>query len=173
MARARFRRGFKTINGRKRKHIWAKDGTLQTVPATMGINHRDSLAVFEGLLGSELIGATVQLSHLDIMVVPTDAIPEIIGQVTFGARVFTQSTLGGLTQAEGPGSDPNADWMAYKPIYVSADAQWQGIVQHMDLQYSAQRKLDELGQSVLVSVENTSSSSVVVRYSITWGVLLP
>lgn len=172
MARRKFRRTKRIVNGKERTHVWAKDGTFQNL-AGMAVNHRNALAVFEGSLGSQLLGCTVQVSHLDIMVqqfgpgVITD--PQ---QTTFGARLFTESTLPALTAAEGPSSDPNADWMAYFPVLTAGDSSAGNLIHHK-VELKSMRTMDELGQGLLVSVENGGPEAVRVRYALTIGVLLP
>lgn len=162
MARRVVRSGRRSSSrsGPRRKWVWAREDVTEQTIAASGVLHTDALAQFETAYGADLLGATImrvrgQMVHDQSIVA--------------GMRVFTQDTLAGLTASNGPDADQHADWFVYQASFVEAA----GTRRVVELDIRAARKLEELGQSLLWSVQNLSGSIVTVSWRLSLGLKLP
>lgn len=161
---ARMRRAARVSRGTSpaRKWVWARDtGIAQTIAAN-GEIFVDLLAPFEAEYGADLLGATVMRIRGSI---------KGDQSTTWAARIMTQSTFASLVSGvNGPRFDVHADWFWFQPYFTAVT---QGETPQMEVDNKAARKLDELGQSLLLAVSNESSAIATVSYNLSVGVKLP
>lgn len=173
----------------RRKLIWARQplavSTLTNVSAGIGgaIESNDLLQVFRaeaGLLKGP-VGLTVMRVRLHINFdISTGAVGDSIrqfGGVYYGIRVFDTQELSELDVTEvvarGPVSDPHADWMTWGRVPAKTSI-GTNTVGWEEVDVRSMRKIDELGQTLGIVLQATSSSasSVVSIVTASTSVLL-
>lgn len=161
-----------------RQFIWARYATSLIVPAEGGIN-RDILEDFEAEYGADLVGATVvRIRGIIALKPPADegGAHVVIGAGirTYGER-NTPSNADNLASEPGPFSGPHADWMMYRPIYMADVIPY--IEREVEIDVKANRKIEELGQSLMISLEQFPGSEATKAYdafvNLSLGLKLP
>lgn len=164
--RTRVSRGTMRISrSANRKFVWARRLILDAaVPANSAV-YSDLLADFQTALGSDAVGVTVTRIRGTWSVTGSRVL-------IAGARVMTQSTFAGLTGAAfGPATDQYADWMMYQPLMVNQPALTDFWSQDIDVRSS--RKLDEIGQGLLLAVSNPTLDAATFDMDLSIGLKLP
>lgn len=153
----------------RRKRIWVRRTITEAELAAGASAHSLLLADFEADYGAQLIGVTVARIRMTLTL---DSGAEARGGLLFGVRVATvdQVTDLAVSPTYGPGSRPGADWMTW------------GLLTHMDqggfrtardYDVKAMRKIDELAQTLVLSVENAGAAPLTWGGAVSVLVLLP
>jgi hypothetical protein len=156
--RTRFQR---TAN---RKFVWARRLILGAAVGANTAVFSDLLSDFQTALGADALGVTV--------VRVRGGWNYQGGQILIaGIRIMTQSDFATMVSpGQGPAADQYADWMGYFPVFRNgAPADFQS--QEIDIQSS--RKLEELGQGLLLSVSNPTLDPSVFNMDLSIGLKLP
>lgn len=164
-------RGSRVSRGtvQRRKRIWVRRTVTEASLAAGATAHSLLLADFEADYGAQLIGVTVARIRMTLTL---DSGAEVNGGLLFGVRVATVDQVSDLAVSPtyGPGTRPGADWMTW------------GLLTHMengafrvakDYDVKAMRKIDELAQTLVLSVENAGAAAVTWGGAISVLVLLP
>jgi hypothetical protein len=147
-----------------RQFIWARYATSLIVPTEGGIN-RDILEDFEAEYGADLVGATVvRIRGIIALSTPSgEQGSDVV--VAAGIRVYgernTPSNSDNLASEPGPFSGPHADWMMYKPIFMGTTLGY--VEREVEIDVKANRKIEELGQSLMISLEQDSAASTAAN----------
>lgn len=163
-ARRGVSRGTRRMPVVRRKWIWARR-VINAAPvgATSSV-FSDLLTDIETAIGADLVG--VSIMRIRGMVRHNMA----LGQ--FAIRTFTSSTFATLTNAQGPSNDPYADWMLYQPLM--AEGPVGDNFTNVEIDSKAARRLDEVGQGLLLGVSNlTAQADAVFNADLSIGVKLP
>lgn len=96
----------------------------------------------------------------------------VSGSLTLGMRVFTEDAA--ITDEGGPVSFPHGDWMLYDEFLYTASPVLPGPGRPLvEIDVKSARKFEELGQGLLLSLENTTSSAIDVTGTLSIGLKLP
>lgn len=168
MARgARVSRGTRTRFQRSagRKFVWARRLILNaTVPANSAV-FSDLLTDFQTALGADVVGTTIV--RIRGMWQITDTSPLVMG-----VRIMTQSSFPNLDPAtQGPAQDQYADWFAYQPLMTNNPSVTDFTTQEIDIRSS--RKMEEIGQGLLLAVDNPTATPGGFTMDLSIGLKLP
>lgn len=95
--------------------------------------------------------------------------------VILGIRPYTQSPVDSaneLDEVDGPAADPHADWMAYDSMVLAGDGDSVGVPQR-DLDVKSMRRLDEVSDSLALSLQAVDELAAQCRYVVSLLVALP
>ena len=154
--------------GTRRKRIWARRTVTEASLAGGATAHSLLLAGFEMEYGAQLIGCTVARVRMTLTL---DVGANAGNGLLFGIRVATVDQVSDLAVAPtyGPGSRSHADWMTWGLIAPrSSDTHYS---ESYDVR--AMRKIDELNQTLVLSVENPGLGTVTWGGAISVLVMLP
>lgn len=143
--------------------MWARTVQTQLVPAGAPDGFQANLlADFEASYGADMLGITVMRIRGEFITTNAPAI--------WGIRVFSEPTLADLDDAQGPVSSPHLDWMMYHPTsLLPATPELRTVVD-----VRAMRKIDELGQGLLLHVQSqVIPSSPNISFNVSTLVALP
>jgi len=156
----RFQRG----SGSRRKFVWARRLILAAPVAANSAVFSDLMTDFATALGADPLGVTV----VRIRGAWNYQGPRIL---IAGIRVMTQSSFAGLVSpAQGPAADQYADWMGYWPMMAEGDP---ANFQRGEIDISSSRKLEEIGEGLLLSVSNPTLDPAVFNMDLSIGLKLP
>lgn len=141
----------------------------------------DLLGVFESQYGADLIGVTIDRIRLSwfngTATTPLSAsAAAAVGIRVMDGQTSNLITSGSTSQSLGPFSDPHADWMAWDAQGVgllSDTTERPGTNIFRELDVKSSRKLDELGESLIMTMEHTHASTVTFTWMASILVLLP
>lgn len=153
----------------QRKWIWARSNGSGIINAEAPLNI-DLLGEFQEQYGAQLLGATVMRVRADV-IVGSQAVTE--GTVLCGVRVYTENDL---ASEEGPLTNPHADWMTYKASQLVTEEGLFGqfSIERYELDVKSARKIEELGQGLMISWEHdVVATAVPVRWTVSVGAKLP
>lgn len=169
---ARMKRTVRTrVSRPHRKFIWARTFVSIPVVDLATEEHIDALAEVQTAIGADLIGCTVVRTRGEILAVNADATAGTTA--VMGMRVFTTSTLGSIAAGSAPVSDEYADWMLWEPFVMTASGNAEYGAHRKTIDVKSARKLEEVGQSVLLSFQGSSVSDVQFIGWLSLGVKLP
>lgn len=160
-----------TISRPSRKFIWARHFIAEPVVDLGAPTFDDALADVQTAIGADLIGSTLVRVRGNIIVQNATDIGGFT--VVVGMRVFTTSTLGTLVAGNGPVQDEYADWLMWEPFNVTANGNEQYGAHRKEIDVRSSRKLEEVGQSLLLSIQGTSLNDAQVIGQLSFGVKLP
>lgn len=125
------------------------------------------LSGFETAYGAQLIGCTIARVRLDLTVLT----PTAPGGLLYGVRVadVDQATDLAVAPTYGPGSRPHLDWMAWGTVLTESSSA--RAVKEVDVR--SMRKVEELGETLVLSVENAGVDSITWGGAISVLVMLP
>jgi hypothetical protein len=83
-----------------------------------------------------------------------------------GIRVFNESSLATLTTTQGPIASPYDDWMVRLPHLPKTDG-----INYMSLDGQAARKMEELGQGLVLAFDAITATTF--NYDLSIGLKLP
>lgn len=155
-----------------RKFVWARTagGAIVTAPDGNQFNGyaRDLLIDFKNAYGADILGATIMRIR-GVVRWDTGAIAENeTQQGAMGVRVYTEPNI---QTAVGVRENPHADWMLYEPFLGN---QLDDEHQYRTIDAKANRKLEELGQGLLLSFQhNTVGVAAGVAWNLSVGLKLP
>ena len=152
--------------GSRRKFVWARRLIIGATTGANAASFSDLLTDFQTALGADALGVTVVRIRGAISFTGTSLL-------VVGARIMTQSDFATLVSpAQGPSSDQYADWMMYEPVVHNGVATVGSVSgQHFDVKSS--RKLEELGQGLLLAVSNPTLSAASWDMDLSIGLKLP
>lgn len=141
----------------RRRMFWAQQNVMQTTTGSQPIGNQplNLLGEFEDEYGADLFGFTVTRirGHLTFAFDQTDVVER--HDPSYGIRVSSEAqTATTNTNLErlgtAPVEDPHADWMwVYNDtLYTNLNTGWMYAQYKVDVDIKAQRRLDELGQSL-------------------------
>ena len=167
MTRTRRRGG----NGRRhtRKFIW--DRHAGTIPTTsFGV---DLLAPYRSQPGATHLGATVTRIRGFIY-------PDSVGTSTLGVAGLRVDTWNEdpLDSSNQPSVQPDADWLAWLPFFAvdgtpTAIATWNQEASVWAVDIKAQRKLEELNETLWLFVDQPDTLQNNYSYNLSIGLKLP
>lgn len=174
----------------RRKLIWARMcpaiTALGRVTGGVGgtVETQDLLQTYRTLAGITRgpVGLTVMRVRLQIHIAVTSvngaAADYLSHGLYYGIRVedFNSAVLQETTEIPdmGPQSDPHADWMAWGRVQPVATYPTDNIIGTADVDVRSMRKLDELGQTLVLYMQGTvaSASQTVLPVLASTSVLL-
>lgn len=174
----------------RRKLIWARMApaitSLGRVAGGVGqtVETQDLLQTYRTLAGITRgpVGLTVMRVRLQVTYVAVGtngvAADYLVHGMYFGIRVedFNSALLQETTEVPdlGPQLDPHADWMAWGRVQPVATYPTDNIVATADVDVRSMRKIDELGQTLVLAMQTTvsSASQATINCSATTSVLL-
>lgn len=174
---ARIRSRTTVSRGTRRKFIWARHFFVGAgaVPAATG---SDLLSQFEQDYGAQLIGCTITRIRGYAFAAPSDAADNTIDAFRMGIRVTSGNLdLSTTTPEQGPFADENADWMAWLPfcsVYLGGLPYGDGVLNAMRVDVQSQRKIEELGERLVLFQESGGGSVTWARgWDLSIGIKLP
>lgn len=172
MARRRGSRGF--ARQVRRKFVWDRTfGNL--VVSESGALGVDLLAAFRDQPGATHLGATITRIRGHILPVGAVDGPDLIGG-TIGFRIDSWNEDPTDT-TNAPTQQPDEDWMGWMPFVNSASApvqaSWNYQANQWAVDIKAQRKLEELNQTLWMFVERPAGNTVTYHYNLSVGLKLP
>lgn len=160
----------------RRKFVWARCFKTGTVPAGDSLNYA-LLNQFESEYGADLIGATITRIRGTMVLFPAAETATVDTTLQVGIRVFTENVENPNPDVTSSGAeDEHSDWMYWKPVMLFSEtftdpyyaaARW-------EIDVRSQRKMEELGQGLLLSVHNpTTGLAFQHRSHLSIGLKLP
>lgn len=167
---ARYRRSSRGFSRQvRRKFVW--DRTFGAVPTTSyGV---DLLAPFRSQPGATHLGATV--TRIRGYIYP-DSVSDIqIGTVGFRIDSWNEDPAEPLNQ---PTNQPDEDWLAWLPYnkppgVPEVAATWNQQASLWAVDIKAQRKLEELNQTLWMFVTQAAGNEANYSYNLSIGLKLP
>lgn len=172
MARSRRRVSRGTTN--RRKLVWARAlqpfSALNAQVAQAPIRV-DLLSSFEAALSSSLIGCTIMRMRGALWVQQGSA-GGVASNIVFAARVgdFTELT-GGSTADQNP-CTAASDWFMYEPMAHRTAASYGDDLSGRLVDVRSHRKLDELGQSLLLFAGGDAAAASTVNFGFALSILV-
>lgn len=154
-----------------RKFIWARLFISDAVTDLASPTFFDALDLVQTAIGADLIGSTIVRIRGNLLATNADATTG--STLVTAMRVMTTSTFAGLTQANGPATDENADWMMYEAFNLTASGNETYGSQRKEIDVRSSRKLEEVGQSLLFAMQGTTTSDVQTLGLLSLGLKLP
>jgi len=161
----------------RRKLVWA-DSQGDTTVAVGNFLSVDALGEFSGMPGASTVGATVVRIHSRLWVTSSvtngdgiswSFIVDQVDEVEDGPGIPT-STAHVLS----PTFSPNADWMIYTKWNAHPAYSFQGAVNNLELDIRSKRKIPELGDTLLMVVENIDATdTITIAYHTRSLLMLP
>lgn len=154
--------------------MWARtQGTLTISPG--GVIRSSALSAFQALYGAQLIGSTVVRTRGVIATQTSDATTGF-NQLRF-AMIVEPNPGSAPVVADGPVGGEHNDWLLYEPFIVAGAGQI-GVNQDPAgrvIDVKAARKLDELGDELLIyaGTQASNTAAVTVSWDLSIGVKLP
>ena len=159
--------------GPRRKMVWARDFNLTTNTAGLVVN---LLAGFQNELGisRNLPGITITrvVGTHDVRVVSAD---DAFTRWEWGLTTWEQQNTPGVTS---PLADPDIDWMfarqeAVVQVQDAGSPVVKRVAAHYDIDLKAQRKLDEIGSTLLYIGDNPDGDNFDISFNFNILLKLP
>lgn len=163
MARSRYTA--RVSRGTSRKFIWARE-TNETNVAAGSFFNAHLLTDLETQLGSQLFGGTVTRVRGQILVTGATAPGTQAGFVQIGIRTYAENP--DIQQVANANSE-HADWLAWAfiPLHFGSDIPPEvGRAYRWELDVKAQRKMEEVGDGLMISVANNVAGMAITAQ---WG----
>lgn len=88
-----------------------------------------------------------------------------------GMAVMEQNSI---STEEGPLTSPHRDWMAYQSTILDSITPGNYLVDRQTIDVKASRKMEELGQTLVLSLEHdAAATAVTVKHVLSVGLKLP
>lgn len=167
MARPRTRRAFR---GSSRKFVWARKIGGGIVGDSGFVT--DMFDDFRAAYGADILGSTIERVRGVIFWNANNLTLDGIHAVA-GLRVADEGNLSASTN-EPPLAQPHADWMMWDATVLDDGSPGNYLNDRRTIDVKAARKLEELGQTLMLGFEHDAvGSSVEVRYNLSMGLKLP
>lgn len=150
------RRSSRPSRGPRRKLVWARQGQSPSTTLAFGTAVLIPLLTgFQLAYGADPIGATVRRIRGNISMRTGSASFSL--QATVGIGVFPQAST---SASVSPAGSPHLDWMFYRQFFVEPVVTGEfGQVMMYDIDVRSQRKMEELGEDLIMVIQNTHPSS--------------
>lgn len=141
----------------RRKLVWARDPIVDFGrPVPPGGFAVDLLASFRAL-GGETLGSTVTRCHLDVQTFYNDVGAGFACEIGYYCGLIIDQRNQPETEVPRPSTEEHADWMLWRwlPFITPDDVTTvvDGFTNHYMLDIRAQRKMEELGETLWFVVQ--------------------
>lgn len=131
----------------RRKKVWARAIYQDSTVPVAGGFYALPLLDFENEYGADLLGCTIMRVRGQLEYTGD-------GPAVAAMRIITESSFATLGADDDPTTDRHADWFFYQPMNTGSDT---SAVFDVDVQ--SMRKLDELGQTLLLAVGTADAAA--------------
>jgi len=162
---SRYRSTARVSRGTSRKFIWAREANETSVAAGSFFNAH-LLTDLETQLGAQLFGGTVTRVRGQILVSGSTEAAAQAGFVSIGIRTYAENP--DIQQVANANSE-HADWLAWAfiPLHFGSTVPPEvGAVYRWELDVKAQRKMEEVGDGLMISVANNVAGMAITAQ---WG----